>query len=262
MPFDAYASYYDLLYHDKDYPGEANYIAALIHRFSPAATSLLELGSGSGIHASLLAAKGFSVHGVEISEGMFAKAHELRSSSPHAAQLEFSRGDVRTVKIGKTFDAALSLFHVVSYQTSNEDVAAEFATAREHLPVGGLFIFDVWYGPAVLVDRPVVRIKRIENDAIGITRLAEPDIHPERNIVDVNYTVMVMDKSTRETQEIREKHPMRYFFSPEIELFARLAGFEILHSEEWMTGCAPGFDTWGVVFVLRANTRGASNSSL
>ena len=61
--FDEYARYYDRLYRDKDYQAEADYVAGLIQRFNPNAHSILELGSGTGIHAALLAEKGFTVHG-------------------------------------------------------------------------------------------------------------------------------------------------------------------------------------------------------
>jgi ubiquinone/menaquinone biosynthesis C-methylase UbiE len=61
--FADYARYYDLLYRDKDYAAEAEYVAGLIRKFHPAARSILELGSGTGIHASLPAEKGFTVHG-------------------------------------------------------------------------------------------------------------------------------------------------------------------------------------------------------
>ena len=53
--FDAYAAYYDLLYKDKDYAGETEYVHRLIQRFNPGAKSILELGSGTGKHARLLA---------------------------------------------------------------------------------------------------------------------------------------------------------------------------------------------------------------
>jgi hypothetical protein len=183
---------------------------------------------------------------------MLAEADDLRSTGPYAEALSFSHGDARTARIGRTFDAALSLFHVVSYQITNADVLAEFITARHHLDGGGIFIFDVWYGPTVLTCRPSVRVKRMENESLAITRLAEPEIHPDSNVVDVNYTVMVQDKATGNVQEVREKHPMRYFFTPELKLLAAQTEFEVLHSEEWLTGRQPGFDTWGVVFILRA----------
>jgi hypothetical protein len=44
---------------------------------------------------------------------------------------------------------------------------------------------------------------------------------------------------------------MRYLFLPEIDLLLRKTGMEIIESSEWMTGREPGFDTWGVCFVVR-----------
>ena len=50
--FADYARYYDLLYRDKDYAAEAEYIACLVRKFHPSARSIIiELGSGTGIHA-------------------------------------------------------------------------------------------------------------------------------------------------------------------------------------------------------------------
>ncbi len=115
----------------------------------------------------------------------------------------------------------------------------------------GVFIFDVWYGPAVLTDRPVVRVKRMEDDEIKVTRLAEPVLHPNENRVDVNYHVFVRDLESGVVNELRETHVMRYFFRPEIELFAAQNGFRLLNAEEWLSGKAPGEDTWGVCFVMK-----------
>ena len=57
--FDAYSNYYDLLYQDKDYVAETEYINSLISSYSKNAESILELGSGTGIHAGLLANIGY-----------------------------------------------------------------------------------------------------------------------------------------------------------------------------------------------------------
>ena len=58
--------------------------------------------------------------------------------------------------------------------STNADLLAAFATAREHLNPGGVFIFDCWYGPAVLAERPSVRIKRMEDGATSITENTIP----------------------------------------------------------------------------------------
>lgn len=256
--FSEYADYYDLLYQDKDYVGEANYIVALIRRFYTEARTILELGSGTGKHAQLLAGQGYTVLGVECSEEMLSRARSLVAVSRSRLEggghvtPEFVQGDIRTVRVEKQFDVAVSLFHVVSYQVTNEDLLAAFQTARVHVRKDGIFIFDVWYGPAVLTDRPVVRIKRVEDEQNVGTRLAEPVLRADRNMVDVNYHVFIRSKQTGAVHEVRERHEMRYLFVPEVEYLLGQAGFKLLHGEEWMTGRPAGVDTWGVCFVAGA----------
>jgi SAM-dependent methyltransferase len=252
--FGKYSRYYDLLYKDKDYSGETGFVASLIKRYKPDARSLLELGCGSGIHACLLAEKGYTVDGLDFSQDMLDAAQARLKSLPPAIakRLHFSRGDVRSARLGKKFDCVLSLFHVVSYQPTNADLKAAFATAREHMQAGGIFVFDCWYGPAVLTERPGTRVKRMRDDAIEVTRLAEPVLYPNECLVDVNYHVLIRDRAAGTVEEVKETHRMRYLFKPEIELLAESAGMKIEHACEWMTGKTPGADTWGVCFVLRA----------
>ena len=250
--FADYARYYNLLYRDKDYAAEAEYVAGLIRKFHPSARAILELGSGTGIHATLLAEKGFTVHGIERSQEMLARSQALAEDRATGdGRLTFSPGDIREVRLNKHFDAVVALFHVISYQTTNVDVTAAFETARHHLNSGGIFIFDVWYGPAVLTERPAVRIKRMADGQSDITRLAEPLLHPNENLVDVNYHVFVRDRTTQSTTELKETHTMRYFFKPEIERIAAQTGFQCLDVEEWLSGKAIGCETWGVCFVLQ-----------
>lgn len=246
--FADYARYYDLLYRDKDYVGEADYIATLLHRFHPEGVKLVELGSGTGKHAALLTEKHYSVHGIELSQEMLSQAEEL--TGQHKG-LAFSQGDIRSARLNSKFDAAISLFHVMSYQTTNSDLVDAFRTARAHLDLGGIFIFDCWYGPSVLTERPAVRVKRVSDDSIEITRLVEPVLHPNLNLVEVNYQVFVRDKATDSVSEIHETHRMRYLFQPEIEMHLGQAGFNLLHTEEWMTGKPIGCDTWGACFIAQ-----------
>jgi len=251
--FGNYARYYDLLYHDKDYVGEAQFIHRLIQSHAPDAQNLLELGCGTGNHAVLLAKEGYQIHGVDFSEEMLEKASDRLSQLPTdlASKLEFTCEDIRQVRLNQTFDVVLSLFHVISYQTTNEDLLAAFATAKQHLKPGAIFIFDVWYGPAVLSDRPSTRIKRLENEESSVTRIAEPVLHPNQNWVDVNYQIFIRDKSNRAVEELQETHRMRYLFQPEIELLLKQLQIELLDCREWLSDRELGLDTWGAYFVAR-----------
>jgi len=249
--FGNYSRYYNLFYKDKDYKGEAGFIHDLIQKYSPSAKSILDLGCGTGRHDLLLAEKGYAITGVDMSKEMIAVARQTieKASAAKGNPPSFHNGDIRTFRVDKKFEAAISLFHVMSYQTTNEDFFSALKTAKAHLAPGGIFVFDFWYGPAVLTDRPVVRIKKMEDDQIQIIRIAEPVMHANKNLVDVNYAVWIKDKSSLQTEEIRETHNMRYWFLPEIEHLIKEAGFEILNKGEWMTGKQPGFDTWGVYVV-------------
>ena len=251
--FAGYSRYYDLLYRDKDYAGEADYIAKLIRTHSPNAKTVMEIGCGTGAHAAELAEIGYDVAGVDMSEGMLEAAESRRALLERdiASHLEFSHGDARSVRLGKKFDVVISLFHVMSYQTSNSDLAAAFATAREHVKTGGAFIFDCWYGPAVLKQWPSVTEKHLSDDSTEVHRIATPEIHVNENIVDVNYTVVVKDKSTDVSETLRETHRMRYLFKPEIEQALSAAGMKLVDSRAWMTDKSPDVDTWAAVFVGR-----------
>ena len=244
--FNAYSRYYDLLYRDKNYIAEVDYIADLLEYFGVSGKRLLEFGSGTGKHGRLLAQRGYEVTGIERSAEMVAQADVVPGFS-------CQQGDICTVQLDQAFDAVLSLFHVVSYQTTNDAVQAVFARAAEHLEAGGLFVFDVWYSPAVYAQKPEVRVKRMADEVTEITRIAEPEIFPNENRVNVNYTIFARDLVSGEEETMTETHPMRHFSMPELELLAQMSGFAVVGTEEFLTGSKPSEETWGVCFVMKRN---------
>lgn len=246
--FDAYAEYYDLLYADKDYEGEVDYVHQLITAHYPDASTLLDLGCGTGRHDRIFAQRGFEVTGVDQSSRMIDAA---RTRTKAAERINFVEGDVREVRLDRQYDMVIALFHVVSYQQTNADLQAMFKTVYHHLAPKGLFIFDCWYGPAVLTVRPSVRVKRLENETVRITRIAEPKMHANVNLVDVNYTVFVEKKASGRIEKIEENHKMRYLFAPELEHLLSTCNLKVLTYEEWMTGQKAGFDTWSVTFIAQ-----------
>lgn len=242
--FNAYSRYYDLLYRDKDYQGEVSYIHSTLTKFGVTSGDILEFGSGTGKHGSLLAGMGFNVHGIERSPEMVARACA-------APGFSCEQGDICTVRMGRTYAAVLSLFHVISYLTSNERVQAAFARAAEHLDSGGLFVFDFWYSPAVYTLQPATRVKRMTDGEMEITRIAEPCLYPNENRVDVHYTIFARNISDGSVQTIGETHPMRHFSLPEIDLLSTSAGFTRICAEEFLTSGAASGTTWSVCAILK-----------
>jgi SAM-dependent methyltransferase len=250
--FESYGAFYDSLYHDKDYEVEAAYVAGTLRSVEKDAQDLLEFGSGTGRHGRWLAQQGFHVVGVERSDAMVAIA---RNASNHSAcvagTFELLQGDIRKVNLSRIFDGVISLFHVVSYQARNSDVMQTLVNAARHLRPGGLFLFDVWHGPAVLSQRPSVRVKRVEDDSMRLIRIAEPDLDTQNSVVTVRYTVLVESKRDGHLTTFAEEHHIRYFFPSEIDLLANRTGFEVERSEEFLTGQPPSESTWGVAYLLR-----------
>lgn len=241
--FCAYSKYYDLLYKDKDYNSEVFYILNLISNYNLNAKSILELGSGTGIHGMLLKNHGYDVLGVELSKDMAEVAKNKG--------FECVVSDIVLFITEKRFDVVISLFHVISYITTNENLILLFNNANNHLNHNGIFIFDIWYSPAVYHQKPQLRLKKMEDSIIEITRIAKPVIEYNNNIVNVEFTVIVKDKINSQFDELFESHPMRHFSYNEILLLAHISGFEVLKCEEFLTGSELSEKTWGACFILK-----------
>lgn len=242
--FDGYAAYYDALYRDKDYRGEVGYLVKILSRTGVERGNILELGTGTGKHAELLSEQGFTVEGIELSAEMIQQCQVSDT-------FRVTQGDIRNTQVGVHFDAAISMFHVISYMQTNEDVLKVFANVHQQIKSGGIFIFDVWYTPAVLSQKPETRVRRFSEGGYEFIRIAEPVQHDIENTVDVNYFVSGKNVNTDTTFEITEKHVMRHFSVKEIELFASISGFEVTGKFEFMTDEEPSSNSWGVLFVLK-----------
>lgn len=250
--FDLYAKYYDLLYKDKDYFGESEYINRLMEKFRPNSKSILDLGCGTGKHDIIFAENGYDVTGVELSENMMRKAKMNQEKNMQYLKLNFIQEDIRNLRLNRKFDVIFSLFHVMSYQTTNKDLRMTFATVKEHLKDDGIFIFDFWYGPAVLNERPERRVKVLEDEETRIERFAEPVLKINENTVEVKYEMYVENKIDRTKNEISESHNMRYLFIPEIKMYLNQLNMGVIHYEEWMTGSKLTDKSWSAV-VLAGN---------
>ncbi|RXJ82203.1 class I SAM-dependent methyltransferase [Arcobacter sp. F2176] len=246
---DLYSQYYDLLYSDKDYEKEVDYVERLIKSNLPQAKTILDMGCGTGKHAELFCNKGYKVHGIDLSEDMLKIAHERARNKED--RLSFSQSKIQDLNLRKKFDVVISLFHVMSYQNSNEELIKAFEVAKTHLNTNGVFIFDFWYGPAVLTDLPTTRIKRLKNEHINVTRIAEPTLECQKNLVNVSYNIFIENKLSKNIIQKNELHQMRYFFDTELELICEKEGFNIEEKREWLDSKNPNFNSWNVVWILK-----------
>lgn len=250
MNFKDYANYYNLLYQDKDYKAECDYVHRLLQQYCPGYQNILDLGCGTGKHVFEFEKLGYTANGVDLSPYMIRMAKEEKAKL--LSEANFEVGDIRNYRSKVKYDAVVSLFHVMSYQVSDEDVMKAFEMVRLALKKEGLFVFDYWHGPAVLIDRPVSRIKTFENSLMKVNRVSHPEMDFERHLVNVAFEVSIENKRDGEKTTLQEIHPMRFLFVPEIESLAKRAGFEVLKNYNWMSEDELDISSWYGLSVLKA----------
>lgn len=225
MIFGRYSDLYDTFYAEKDYEAECGFLEAIFSDSTkrPVRT-IVDLGCGTGGHAIPLALRGFEVTGVDMSQCMLEKARLKACSAGVAISLHM--GDITRLNIGRSFDAAIAMFTVIGYQTTNEALRATFDAVRRHLEPGGLFVFDCWYGPAVLALGATARCKVIEVFGERIVRYATPTLNVLDHTVRVDYKI-VRSRERQILDEFDESHLVRFMFPQEIRALLGDGGFTL-----------------------------------
>ncbi|HMF43939.1 MAG TPA: class I SAM-dependent methyltransferase [Polyangia bacterium] len=111
----------------------AAYAAMLAHAGAPTGGTLLELGGGAGGNAFFMK-RDFRCTLTDIAPDMLALSRALNPECEHLP------GDMRTLRLGRSFDAVL-VHDAVCYMTTRADLAAAAATAFAHTRPGGAALF-------------------------------------------------------------------------------------------------------------------------
>jgi SAM-dependent methyltransferase len=127
------APWFHLLTAPFSYEDEARFSIAVFDEAMPGARTLLELGSGGGNNASFLK-KRFECTLTDISPDMLTISRELNPECEHI------QGDMRTLRLGRTFDVVF-VHDAICYMLSDADLAAAMETAFVHLVPGGVALF-------------------------------------------------------------------------------------------------------------------------
>ena len=129
------AEWWPLLSAPEDYEEEAAFYTSALKgacRIQP--RTLLELGSGGGNNASHMKSHFERVMLVDPSDGMLAHSRHLNPECEHVV------GDMRTVRLGRTFDCVF-VHDAVMYMTSEHDLRLAMETAFAHCAPGGAALF-------------------------------------------------------------------------------------------------------------------------
>jgi len=243
-PFFKTSQFYNLLYDEKSSDLEVDYVLDLLRRHKLEVKDILEFGCGTGRHSELIAKRGINIHGIELSQNMLNQIKKID-------RFTYQQGNITDARVQRKFDSVISLFHVINYLNTNQEISDVFKNAFQHLKQNGIFLFDIWYSAAVISEKPAVRVKNFKNQFYEITRIAIPEIDYLNNTVKINYTFYIQDIKSNNCEKFCEIHKLRYFSIPELDYYASTCGFKRLLAEEWITKKIPSDKTWGVCLAYK-----------
>jgi len=210
----------------EEYREEATFFArALAESSDRPPHSVLELGSGGGNNASHLKAR-FAMTLVDISPQMLAVSREL---NPECEHLE---GDIRMVRLGRTFDAVF-VHDAVCHMTTEADLGAVMVTAFEHCSRGGAALF----APDFVRETFVENVDHGGNDTErGSVRFLQWTTDPDPGDTEyfVDFAILIRDRDGAMRVE-HDRHTYGLFPRATWRRLLRKAGFEVSASRS-MTG--------------------------
>jgi SAM-dependent methyltransferase len=247
----SYANQYDAMYADKDYAAECDLVAAAAAENGLALRRVLDIGCGTGGHSLEWARRGVASTGIDMSPSMIEIARRKSEAAALAAEPAWQVGDARDFCAEGRFDVATMMFAVLGYMNTNAEVHAALRNVRGHLEPGGLFVFDVWYGPAVLAVRPEGRVRTIEADGVRTLRAASTEIDSFNHLAHVTFKLWSVE-GDRFLGASEERHDMRFFFPQELALMLSAAGFEMATLRSFPENGPLTDETWNALCVARA----------
>lgn len=194
------------------------------------ASSVLELGSGSGRMLCALARPGRAVWGLELDEGLLRLGRRALVALPDPARrgVRLLRGDMRSFALARRFERVILPYNAFYCLLSRRDAARCLRAAHAALEPGGVFAFDVWNadelheeGLAPIEDEEELEPLQLAGRRWRVFERCRRGRGQQR--LDVTYSYVPEGRATPRSQIVRQ----RYYRSTELfELLAK-AGFAV-----------------------------------
>ncbi|MBA7628024.1 Glycine/sarcosine N-methyltransferase [subsurface metagenome] len=223
--YEKYARYYDLFYERKGYPKEASFIVKILKRHR--CRKIIDVGCGTGRHAIILAKKGYTILGVDISKEMLKIARE--NAERENVQVDFRTVDMRRLNFRAKFDAVLCLYETILYNTTHEEIFSTIKSFNRTLRKGGILILDF----RSFLDAWGEEWKK----EVKLKRKIGERTHAETYKLKYNFFDQTVDRSAKYTISERgrkkvlniRRAPIRKLFPQEIRAYLEFLGFKVLN---------------------------------
>lgn len=183
---------------------------------------VVDLGCGTGTLTEMLAAKGYDMIGIDLSQEMLQIA--ITKKEANNSEVLYLCQDMRELDLYSTAGTIISVCDSVNYLLDEEDLLETFRLVNNYLYPGGIFIFDF-------------NTKYKYEEVIGDTTIAENRedcsfiwenyYHEDECINEYELTVFVRDESGF-FRKFEENHYQRGYTLAEMKALVERAGLRFI----------------------------------
>jgi len=251
LSFKKYARYYDLIYKDKNYVKECDFVERIFKRYSHSKpVTVLEMACGTGRHSEVLSKKGYKITAFDASQDMIEIARKRKKKKK--ITVNFSIQKMQNFRFKQKFDAALAMFTAMGYLSTIKDLKKTLTNLRKHLNEGNLFVFDIWNGDIVPKAHSADRIKEIEYKDLKLKRNSRVRLDLVKKHVLVQYKVSIFRKG-KLIDQVKEKHTLRFYKKIEIKKYLKLCGFSVINIVPFLKPNSRNIsNAWDICIICRA----------
>lgn len=214
--FKKSAHFYDLIYQQKDYAGEANKIRGFIQQHKQSAgNTLLDVACGTGAHIPYLRDH-YQIEGLDLDDGMLDVARQRHPDET------FHVGDMRDFDLDQTYDVIVCLFSAIAYVKTLDGLGQALGCFARHLKPGGVAIVEGFVNPAKWRSGHIP-LGVAEDSDLKIVRMSHNEIIDRVAVLNFHYLVGTPD----EVSYFTERHELALFTDDEYLNAFRGAGLDV-----------------------------------
>ena len=222
--FTKTAEYYDALYHFKDYKAACGQLHGFIQQQHPGASSLLDVGCGTGKHLEYLQ-ENYTAEGLDLDAGLLGIA---RARCPG---LKFHEANMISFDLESSFDVVVCLFSSIGYVGTVENLNSTLQALAKHLNPGGLLVIEPWVFPEKYwVDK--LTANYTDTADLKIAWMYKSRLENRKSIFDIQYLV----GSSEGISSFSEEHVMGLWTDAEYRQAMIDAGVGPVYDEKGFFG--------------------------
>ena len=224
-----YPQYFDMLFRDET-PVEVRFFEEAFERFAKRDVKrLFEPGCGSGRLVVAMAAKGYEVTGLDLSDAMLG--YMRRKLKRRGLSAVCVKGDMTELSFAKPFDAAFCTYNTFRHLLTEKDALTHLRSMADSIAPGGLYILGMHLVPEEEYEAAVERFKMSQAGTTLWTTISVPHTDEKKRLETLR-VVLKAKRASGEVVRITSEFPLRLYTPTQLKRLLRKVGdqFELVES--------------------------------